>query len=103
MVVTLSFLVSTVFRSGSFAIGLSIFLLFGGQLLTGILSLMNYPWVKYVIFMNLRLSDYLNGGNMFARAEQEMTLGFSLSVLAVYYVIFIAITWYIFKKRDVAT
>ncbi|MBJ6360233.1 ABC transporter permease [Paenibacillus sp. GCM10012307] len=103
MVVTLSFLVSTVFRSGSFAIGLSIFLLFGGQLLTGILSLMDYPWVKYVLFLNLRLSDYLSGGNMFGRGEHDLTLGFSLSVLAVYYVIFILITWYIFKKRDVAT
>ncbi|GGG21551.1 ABC transporter permease [Paenibacillus abyssi] len=100
VVVTLSFLISTVFRSGGLAIGLSLFLLLGGNMITGLLAFLDYGWIKYLLFLNLSLSQYLgNGGPMI----EGMSLGFSLSVLAGHYVVFIAITWYLFNKRDVAS
>ncbi|MFD1909457.1 hypothetical protein ACFTAO_04535 [Paenibacillus rhizoplanae] len=30
------------------------------------------------------------------------TLGFAIAVLAVYYVVFMAVSWIVFRKRDVA-
>ncbi len=98
MVVTMSFMISTVFRSGGLAIGLSIFLLLGGSTLAGILSVFDYEWPKYVIFVHMNLTQHLNGTPLI----EGVTLGFSLAVLAVYYLFFIALSWFVFNKRDVA-
>lgn len=96
MVVTLAFMISTVFRSSSFAIGFSIFLMLVGSSLT--LVLMRYSWGKYYLFANTDLTQYLSG----APLVEGMTLGFSVAVLAVYFVIFNTLSWVIFNKRDVA-
>ena len=96
--VTLAFMLSTVFRSGGLAIGLSLFVLLAGGTVSGLLSMLNYEWVNYILFLNMNLSMYLNGTPI----KQGMTMGFSVAVLAVYYVVFIAVTWLIFNKRDVA-
>jgi len=98
MVVTLSFMISSVFRSGALAIGLSIVLLLGGSTIAQILSLFDYEWPKYVLFVHMNLTQHLNGSPMI----EGVTLGFSLAVLAVYYLLFIALSWYVFNKRDVA-
>lgn len=97
--VTMSFLISTVFRSGALSISLALILLFGGSIITNIFNLLDYEWVKYLLFLNLSLDQYLVGSG----AREGMTLGFSLSVLAVYYAIFIVLTWWLFSKRDVAS
>ncbi len=96
--VTLAFMLSTVFRSGGLAIGLSLFVLLAGGTVSGLLSMLDYGWVNYILFLNMNLSTYLNGTPI----KEGMTMGFSVAVLAVYYVVFIAVTWLIFNKRDVA-
>jgi ABC-2 type transport system permease protein len=97
--VTLAFMLSTVFRSSGLAIGMALFLLLGVNSFIGLIAMLKYKWIDYLLFVHLNLTQYLDGNPM----REGMTLGYSLSVLAVYYVIFIALTWYIFKKRDVAT
>ncbi|WP_345240723.1 ABC transporter permease [Pontibacillus salipaludis] len=96
MMVTLAFMISTVFRSSSLAIGIAIFLLFTGPQLTQLLS--SYEWVKYVLFANTNLQQYTNGTPL----VEGMTMTFSITVLLVYFVIFTTLTWVVFKKRDVA-
>ncbi|MYL32169.1 ABC transporter permease subunit [Pontibacillus yanchengensis] len=96
MMVTLAFMISTVFRSSSLAIGISIFLLFTGPQLVQLLS--NYDWVKYVLFANTNLQQYTNGVPM----VEGMTMTFSVIVLIVYFIVFTTLTWFVFKKRDVA-
>lgn len=96
--VTMAFMISTVFRSSALAIGLSIFLLLGGNMMAALLSLLDKPWVDYVLFMNYGLSTYVSGGTPIP----DRPFGFSLAVLAGYYVIFIALSWYVFRRRDVA-
>lgn len=101
LVVTFSFMISSAFRSGGLSIGLSIFLLFAGSTVTGILSATTHkPWIKYILFSNTDLASYLDGGSPLPNFH--MTLGFSLAVLAVYFIIFNAISWSVFMKRDVA-
>ncbi|EFM11904.1 conserved hypothetical protein [Paenibacillus curdlanolyticus YK9] len=95
--VTISFLLSTVFRSGGLAIGLSIFMMFASGVMSGILSIVDQGWVDYLWFMQTDLLQYLNTN------EHEHTLGFSLGVLGIYYIVFIVITWVLFNKRDIAT
>lgn len=96
MMVTLAFMISSVFRNGALAIGLSIFLMFVGSSVVQLLS--RYHWVKYILFANTNLKVYSDG----IPPVEGMTLGFSILVLLAYYVIFNGISWLGFMKRDVA-
>ncbi|MBD0379622.1 ABC transporter permease subunit [Paenibacillus sedimenti] len=96
MVVKLAFMISTVFRSSSLAIGLSIFIMFAGQIIT--MLLMRYSWGKYFLFANTDLTQYLEGSPM----AEGMTMGFSICVLLFYFLLFNVLSWEIFRRRDVA-
>lgn len=98
MTVTMAFMLSTIFRSSGLAIGIALFLLLVVNNFLMLLALLEYKWIDYLLFIHLNLTQYL--GDMPMR--EGMTLGFSLAVLGGYYVLFMAITWYVFNKRDVA-
>jgi ABC-2 type transport system permease protein len=95
LLVTLAFMISAAFRSSSLAIGLSLFLLFAGPQL--VYMLQKYDWSKFILFANTDLRAYYERQPF----REGMTLGFSIAVLAVYYVIFVLTAWYLFRRRDV--
>ncbi|MCA0987237.1 ABC transporter permease [Guptibacillus algicola] len=96
MMVTFAFMLSSIFRSASLAIGLAIFLMFTGSQLTFFLS--QYDWAKYLLFANTDLSVYFDG----APIIESMTLGFSVVTLLIYFIVFLLLSWLLFTKRDVA-
>ncbi|WP_368505582.1 ABC transporter permease [Alkalihalophilus sp. As8PL] len=96
MVVTVAFTISTVFRSSSLAIGLSLFLMFTGPQIVQLLA--QYDWVKYVLFANTDLQQYVNGTPL----VEGMSLSFSITILCLYFIFLIMTSWAIFKRRDVA-
>ncbi|UJF34239.1 ABC transporter permease [Paenibacillus hexagrammi] len=96
MVVTLAFMISTVFRSSSLAIGISIFIMFAGQVIS--MLLLRYSWGKYFLFANTDLTPYLDGKPL----ADGMSLGFSISVLLFYFLLFNVLSWEIFRRRDIA-
>jgi ABC-2 type transport system permease protein len=96
MVVTLAFMISTVFRSSSLAIGMSLLLLFLGQAITMFVS--QWSWGRFWLFSNTDLTQYIEGKPMF----DGMTMAASIGILAVYFILFNLLSWSIFKKRDVA-
>lgn len=98
MLATFAFMISTVFRNQSLAIGLATFSLFIGPQITYFLSL-KFDWAKYILFANTDLAQYIDGMPL----VKGMTMPFSLAVLLVYFVAFNAVTWWMFQKRDVAT
>ncbi|WAA12005.1 ABC transporter permease [Fervidibacillus halotolerans] len=95
MMTTLAFMISTIFRNSSLAIGVGIFLLMGGNIIVGILS--RYDWVKYILFANIDLQQYKTGNVL----VEGMTLGFSVTNLIVHFIAFLIISWLVFTKRDV--
>ena len=97
MLVTMAFMISSVFRNSSLAIGLSLFLLFTGGQFTALLS-MKFDWAKYVLFANTDLMQYFEGTPM----VEGMTLSFSVFMLLIYFALFQFLAFYVFKKRDVA-
>ncbi|MDP4098940.1 ABC transporter permease [Paenibacillus sp. P96] len=97
IICTFAFMLSAVFRSGGLTIGLSLFILFMQNTLSLFFTPERYGWAKYALFNNMGLSQYM----LSPIGPGGMTLGFSISVLAVYYVLFIAICWIVFVKRDV--
>jgi ABC-2 type transport system permease protein len=96
MYVTLSFMISSAFRSSTMAIAFSLGLMLIGNTIVGLLS--GYSWIKYVLFANIDLSQYFIGTPL----RPDMTLGFSLMILAAYFIVFHLISWLLFIKRDVA-
>ncbi|MFC4601353.1 ABC transporter permease [Cohnella hongkongensis] len=97
MYVTLAFMISAAFRSSSMAIAFSLLFMLVGHTVTMILS--SYSWSKYLLFANIDLTQYLPGSSPL---RPEMTLGFSITVLVAYYVVFQLVAWTLFTKRDVA-
>ncbi|TVT29409.1 ABC transporter permease [Salinicoccus cyprini] len=94
---TFGFMISSIFRSSALAIGLSMFLMFIGT--TVAQAMARYEWAKYILFANTDLSVYFSS---YGPIREEMTIGFSVAVIAVYMVVFIITAWTIFIKRDVA-
>ncbi|MEH7236142.1 ABC transporter permease [Bacillus sp. JJ1562] len=97
MMSTFAFMISTIFRNSGLAIGLAIFLMFAGVNATALLA-MKFDWAKYILFANTDLSQYLTGYVL----VEGMTMTFSIVMLIIYFVIFNALTWFVFTKRDVA-
>lgn len=96
MMVTFAFMISSAFRSSSMAIGLSLGLMFLGNMITAVLQ--RYDWIKYFLFSNLNLQQYSAGHKP---VVEGMTMGFSIVMLLLYFAAFAAVAWSLFTKRDV--
>ncbi|UJF27342.1 ABC transporter permease [Planococcus sp. 107-1] len=92
---TFAFMLGTVFRSSSLAIGLSIFLMFTG--IQAVYLLANYEVVKYYLFTHTDLTQFYTG----FMPVPDITMTMSLIVLAVYFLIFMAVSYWTFSRRDV--
>ncbi|MFF2886883.1 ABC transporter permease [Paenibacillus sp. NPDC057967] len=94
--VTLTFMVGVLTKSSGATVGISMFCVMAGGILSMLLN--RYAFIKYTLFPNVDLSVYQNGGTM----PQGMTLTFSASVIAVYLIVFLVASFFIFRKRDVS-
>jgi ABC-2 type transport system permease protein len=97
IIVTLAFMISTIFNSSTFAVGVSIVVLLAGSGI--VMALSHYEWVKYTLFANLDVGRYVD--QTYNTMFKGMTLSFSITVLLIHFIVMIAITWGIFIKRDV--
>jgi ABC-type transport system involved in multi-copper enzyme maturation permease subunit len=91
----ISIMVSTIFKSKSGAVAISMAIYFAANIL--ILTLSSKSWFKYVLFNNTNLFYYMSTGPTL----NDMTLGFSVIVDIIYILIIMASTFGIFTKRDV--
>ncbi|KHD84258.1 ABC transporter permease [Heyndrickxia ginsengihumi] len=100
IVTAISFMLSTLFRTQALAVGIGIFVLFMMNTLGGvILLLMNkYHWMKFLIFPHLDLSVYAYQDHL----VDGVNFAFSIVTLIIYYLVFMAITFAYFQKRDIA-
>ncbi|MFJ7732581.1 ABC transporter permease [Lysinibacillus sp. NPDC097231] len=95
MSILFAFLVGSVFRSSSLAIGLTMFLSFMGGMIVMLLS--RFEIVKYIWLTHSNLTQYENDNLMI----EGITMPFSLTILAIYAVIFLVVSYLSFMKRDV--
>lgn len=94
----IAFMLSTVFRSGGLAIGLSLMLLFTKDIFGFIFNPERFEWAKYLLFLHIDLSGYIQS----PVGPGGVGLGFSITILVVYCLLFMLISWLAFTKRDVA-
>lgn len=97
LLATMAFMISAVFRTSGLAVGISIFLLLVGPIITSNLA-NHFEWTKYTLFANTDLMQYLEGTVLI----DGMTLEFSLVILAIHLILFLAISFYLFNNRDVS-
>ncbi len=107
----LAMMMSVVTRKSAISIAATMMLMFGGNIVMGILSVVSHgkvlPGIKFLLFSNTELSSYLPSassafmGGMSSMVDGTMTLGFSVAVLAVYTVCFLWIAHDSFCRRDV--
>lgn len=96
--VTMAYMISAAFRISSLAVGVSIFLLLIGDIITTVLA-MNFSWAKFILFANTNLGQYIDGTPLI----EGMTMSFSITMLCIYFVIFHLLALVFFTKRDVST
>jgi ABC-2 type transport system permease protein len=87
MITTISFMLSTLFKSQAVAVGIGIFVLFVSSTLGGLIIMLaeKYTWAKFLIFPHLDLTVF---------ALQDKILE--------YYIVFMIATFVYFQKRDVS-
>ncbi|WP_073151665.1 ABC transporter permease [Seinonella peptonophila] len=93
---TISFTISVLVRNTATSMGIMLAALITGMLLEQVSPYWNA--IKYFVFSNLRLTDYLSGKPMMTPG---MSLTFSLSVLTIWSLIAILIAFITFQRRDV--
>jgi ABC-2 type transport system permease protein len=100
IIMSIAFMLSTLFKSQALAVGIGIFVLFFSSTLGGIILMLadKYVWAKFLIFPHLDLTVYA----LQERILEDITLPFSLSILALYYAIFMIVTFFFFQKRDIS-
>ncbi|MBS4220380.1 ABC transporter permease [Bacillus sp. FJAT-49711] len=97
LLTTMAFMISAVFRNSGLAIGISIFLLLMGGTITNLLAA-KFDWAKYSLFANTNLMQYVDGMPL----VDGMTLSFSIIMIIIYFIIFHAMAFAFFTKRDIA-
>lgn len=97
LLTTMAFMISAVFRNSGLAIGISIFLLLMGGTITNLLAA-KFDWAKYSLFANTNLMQYVDGMPL----VDGMTLQFSIIMILIYFIIFHAMAFVFFTKRDIA-
>lgn len=93
---TLSFMLSTIMKSTAAGMGVMLACLIAGAILSGMVA--SWESAKYLFMVNLTLSDYLSGS---APPIEGMTLGFSLSVLAIWGTLALLVSFLYFTRKDV--
>ncbi|NOV04500.1 ABC transporter permease [Paenibacillus planticolens] len=96
VIVTMAFVISVLFRSSSFAIGFSVFILFSGNMFTSILYRINVVMAKLSLFTHLNLEVYFTG----TPPVEGISLLFSLGVLLGYVIAFYLVGWIAFARRE---
>ena len=94
---TMAFMISSILRTSSVAIGLGVGALLAGKTITQFLILTNVDWGRYLIFANTDLEVIKSGTMIFP----EQTVTFAIGVIAVYMIVFLLTAYDGFVRRDV--
>ncbi len=97
MFATIAFMISSVFRNNSLAIGISLFLLFTGTQITSLIG-MKFEWAKFSPFANIHFQTFLDGMPVVG----GVTFWFSVVMFLVYFVLLHVVSFWTFVKRDIA-
>lgn len=93
---TISFMTSVLVRSTPASIGIMMAALIGGSLLSHFMA--DWPAARYLFMVNLRLPDYLSGS---FQPIAGINMAFSVTVLAIWALAALLISFVYFTRQDV--
>ncbi|MDR6549568.1 ABC transporter permease [Paenibacillus qinlingensis] len=96
VVAIMSLMLSVLIRSTAAGMGVMLAVLISGTILSNMVS--SWETAKYLFMVNLDLTKYLTGG---IPPIQGMDLGFSLSVLSVWTVLALIVSFTVFSRKDI--
>lgn len=98
LIETLAFALSALSLNSPLAIALPIFGYMGSEMINLVALSYGWNWIKYFVTPNWDLSQYLFGGSpMFS----NMSVEFSITICAIYFVIMLVASIVTFKKRNI--
>lgn len=97
MMVSFAFLCSALFKSSALSIMVSIVVLYGAKMLVTIMSYLEKPLGKFLLFANTDLTQYAGEAKPLFTG---MTPLFSLVIVFLHLVFFLGAAWWAFCKRD---
>lgn len=95
--VVIAFMLSTILKNTGATIGITFSFMFIEGLIVMLIN--RYEAAKFYLFNHVDFSVFANGGQ---HAIEGVTLPFSILIYSIYLLIFLAATFIVFKKRDVA-
>ncbi|QEV93279.1 ABC transporter permease [Bacillus velezensis] len=98
-IVTIAFTLSVLCKSQALSLCLSILLLFAGSILGGTDLLAQFTWYKFTLFPHLNLVAYVNKSA--GDAISTLNIPYSMTVIAIYFLICLLISFSVFQKRDI--
>lgn len=93
---TLTFTLSVLMKSTASVMGVMLAALIAGAILANMVS--SWESAKYLFMVNLRLTDYVAG---MSPPISGMSLGFSMTVLGVWAVCGLIVSFFVFSRRDI--
>jgi ABC-2 type transport system permease protein len=96
VIASITFMISVLVKSTAASIGIVMASLIGGQFLQFFLS--DWEIIKYFFVSNLNLIRYMTGSYQFI---EGMTMKFSISVLGVWSLLSIVVSFIVFSRKDV--
>jgi ABC-2 type transport system permease protein len=93
---TLSFMLSVLIRSTAAGMGVMLAALISGAILNNMVS--SWESAKYFFMVNLRLTNYMSGS---PPPIEGMTLLFSLTVLFVWWLVALFVSFFVFTRKDI--
>lgn len=94
--ITLAFMISAAFRSSIFAIVISLLVSLAGFVIA--IAMNGWAWTRYFVFSHTDLTQFLYGN----ASVDGVTLGFSLTLIALHLAVMHLVSYPLFVKRDVA-
>ena len=94
---TMAFAISSLLKSSALAVGVGIGCMAFGSGVTTVLFALNQDWGRYLLFSNTDLMSIYSGAGLFP----NMTMGFSIAVIAVHMLVFILAAYDGFVRREV--
>ena len=98
---TLAFAISSLLRSSAVATGVSVFAVFGGNMIVSILYALKIDWARYLIFANTDLWGISHGDSDMSIIFENQTVGFAIGVIIVHMIVFLLTAWDGFTRREV--
>lgn len=95
MSILFAFMLGTLFNSSSLAIGLTLFIGFTSTTIS--MLLIKYEFIKYIWFNVTNLNGIRNDSSLIP----DLTMPFALSIMTIYAVLFIALSFITFTRKDI--